>query len=160
MDVLSVIGSAILGFFGGAAALWAQHRILWKPQKRIELRRAIFDEAVKALAHYEVDALDVDLQDANRIREGERLAVEIRLETRVLMQRTRLQVEAFFPTSTSDAYKAALHAPIGIRHNPVKMGHHFLVRHRPRRGGMGQLPTRAQPAALRWHARPIQFPSR
>jgi hypothetical protein len=118
MDVLSVIGSAILGFFGGAAALWAQHRILWKPQKRIELRRAIFDEAVKALAHYEVDALDVDLQDANRIREGERLAVEIRLETRVLMQRTRLQVEAFFPTLTSDAYKAALHAPIGIRHNP------------------------------------------
>ena len=118
MDVVSIVGSAIVGFIGGAAALWAQHRIVWKPQKRIELRRSIFDDAVNTLARYEVDALDIELQKANRAKEGERLAVDMRLETRVLMQRTRLQVEAFFPKPTSDAYKAALHAPIGIDHNP------------------------------------------
>jgi len=118
MDLASIIGSAIIGFVGGAAALWAQHRILWKPQKRIELRRAIFDQALDALARYEVDALDVELQRANRAKEGERLAVDVRLETRVLMQRARLQVEAFFPKPTSDAYKAALHAVVSIDRIP------------------------------------------
>lgn len=118
MDLTSIIGSALLGFIGGAAALWAQHRILWKPQKRIELRRAVFDQALDALARYEVDALDVELQRANRAKEGERLAVDVRLETRILMQRARLQVEAFFPKPTSDAYKAALHAVVSLDRIP------------------------------------------
>lgn len=118
MDIGSIIGTAIVGFIGGAAALWAQQRILWKPQKRIELRRTVFDQALDALARYEVDALDAELQKANRAKEGERLAVDIRLETRVLMQRARLQVEAFFPRTTSDAYKAALHSPVSVDRIP------------------------------------------
>ena len=116
MDIGTVIASAIIGFIGGAAALWAQQHILWRPQKRIELRRATFDQAVDALARYEVDALDAEFQ--NTEREKQQLRVAIRLETRVLMQRARLQVEAFFPKATSDAYKAALNAIIRIDNTP------------------------------------------
>ena len=38
VEIGSIISTAIVGFIGGAAALWAQQSILWKPQKRIELR--------------------------------------------------------------------------------------------------------------------------
>ena len=34
------------------------------------------------------------------------------------MQRARLEVEAFFPKSTSDAYKLALHAVVSLDRNP------------------------------------------
>ncbi|HEV8695152.1 MAG TPA: hypothetical protein VGQ93_13360 [Lysobacter sp.] len=116
MDMGTVIGSAIIGFFGGAAALWAQQHILWRPQKCIEIRRAVFEQAVDALARYEVDALDVEFQNTDR--EKQKLSAAIRLETRVLMQRARLQVEAFFPEATSNAYKAVLHAKIGMDNVP------------------------------------------
>src|SRR5713101_2860103 len=114
MDISNIIGSATIGFIGGAAALWAQQHILWKPQKRIELRRTTFDQAVDALARYEVDALDAEFQKTEREKPGDRLKVAIRLETRILMQRARLQVEAFFPKETSDAYKAALHTIVNL----------------------------------------------
>lgn len=114
MDMSNIIGSAIIGFIGGAAALWAQQHILWKPQKRIELRRTTFDQAVDALARYEVDALDAEFQKAEREKPGDHLKVAIRLETRIVMQRARLQVEAFFPKATSDAYKSALHAIVSL----------------------------------------------
>jgi hypothetical protein len=114
MDIGSIIGSTIVGFVGGVAALWAQQHVQWKPQKRIEVRRAVFDQALDALARYEVDALDADFQKSERNKPGDHLKVAIRVETRVLMQRARLQVEAFFPKATSDEYKAALHAIVSL----------------------------------------------
>jgi hypothetical protein len=62
-SILQTIVSGIVGFAGGAGALWAQQHFAWKPQKRVELRNKVFDEAMNALASYETEALDARLQD-------------------------------------------------------------------------------------------------
>jgi hypothetical protein len=112
--------SALIGFLGGLGALWAQHHFAWVPRKRIELRSKIFDDAMNALAMYETDALDAALQANSQAYSGGGLSphVVLRLETRLLLERTRLQVNAFFPPSTAEAYDAALRADVSLKNIP------------------------------------------
>jgi len=115
---VQVILGGFVGFVGGIGAVWAQQYIAWRPQKRIELRRAVFDEALNALAMYEVDALDPALQAKSAAANGMRLHVELRLETKVQMQRARSQVQAFFPEATFEAFREALDAMVGLNYIP------------------------------------------
>jgi hypothetical protein len=112
MDVFGLLGSALIGLAGGIGALLAQHYLAWIPQKRTELRRAAFDEAVDALAMYQVDVLDAELQTPKRDQP------ELRLATRIKMQRSRALVHAFFPAATSEAVNQALDAPISRNNIP------------------------------------------
>ena len=115
---VQIIASGFVGFIGGAAALWTQQRFAWLPQKRIELRRAVFDEAMNALARYQIDALDVKLQKAVEATGAQQPYVELRPETKVTMERARLQVHAFFPVATFEAFTRALNADVRINNIP------------------------------------------
>lgn len=112
--------SLLIGFVGGAGALWLQQRFAWKPQKRIELRNKVFDDAMQALAMYEVDACDAALQENWKTYSGQGLRphVVLRIETRILMQRSLLQVKAFFSPETSEAFDAALRADVSLTNIP------------------------------------------
>jgi hypothetical protein len=117
-QVFQTLIAGVVGFLGGMVALWAQQHIAWRPQKRIELRRAVFDEALNALAMYEVDALDPALQANPPTANGIRPVVVLRLETKVQMQRARSQVQAFFPEATFEAFREALHANVRLDNIP------------------------------------------
>jgi hypothetical protein len=116
--MLQYISQGFVGFVGGLAALWAHQYFAWKPQKRIELRRAAFDEARTALAMYEVDAVDVELQANPQTHNGRRSIPVLRVETRVQMQKARSLVQAFFPNTTFDAFKDALQAQVSLENIP------------------------------------------
>jgi hypothetical protein len=117
-QIVLLIASGFIGFLGGTAALLAQQHLAWIPQKRIELRRAVFDEAVSALAMYEVDALDVELQSNPQTHDGIHPAPVLRLETKIKMERVRAQVQAFFPAATFEAFTQALNAPVNLKNIP------------------------------------------
>jgi hypothetical protein len=120
LSLLQTIVAGLVGFVGGLAALWAQQRFAWKPQKRTELRSKIFDQAVHALARYETDALDLALQEKwqEYSSQGERPHVVLQPETRVALEKARLQVRAFFPTETFNAFDAALRADVRVSNIP------------------------------------------
>jgi hypothetical protein len=61
--VIQTVFAALVGFIGGVGALLAQQRLVWRPQKRTELRYKALEDAIQALAMYEADALDAALQD-------------------------------------------------------------------------------------------------
>ena len=67
---------------------------------------------------FEVDALDPALQATPMSASGMRLAVELRLATKVQMQRSRSQVQAFFPEPTFEAFREALDDTISINSVP------------------------------------------
>ncbi len=87
---LVALGSAALGGVISPLLLsWLQHQIIWRAQRTAEARRAAFDEAVKAIAMYEADALKPE--------------PTIRQETTDQMQKALALVEAFFSPQAFDA---------------------------------------------------------
>lgn len=118
--IIQTIVAGVVGFVGGVAALWAQQRFAWRPQKRTELRNKVFDHAITALAMYETDALDAALQANSAQYSGLGLAPHVvtRPETRVALEKARLQVQAFFPAATFAAFEKALKTNVSLNNIP------------------------------------------
>jgi acyl-CoA synthetase (AMP-forming)/AMP-acid ligase II len=88
MQFLSGLLGAVIG---GAIVAWFNYQYIWKSQKKLELMRSVFDDAMQALALYEVDVQNKDLQD-------------LQPETRLSQAKALALVPAFFPEA-SDAYR-------------------------------------------------------
>ena len=88
MQFLSGLLGAVIG---GAIVAWFNYQYIWKSQKKLELMRSVFDDAMEALALYEVDVQNKDLQD-------------LQPETRLAQAKALALVPAFFPEA-SDAYR-------------------------------------------------------
>jgi hypothetical protein len=118
--VLQTVFAALVGFIGGAGALLAQQRLLWRPQKRTELRYKALEDAIQALAMYEADALDAALQDKWQEYSGQGLRphIVLRSETRVSMQKSLLQAKAYFPDDTFQVFDAALRCDVRLSNIP------------------------------------------
>jgi len=52
MQFLSGVLGAVIG---GAIVAWFNYQYLWKSQKELEQMRSVFDDAMEALARYEID---------------------------------------------------------------------------------------------------------
>ena len=84
--------SGLLGaVIGGVIVAWFNYLYLWKSAKKIEQMRAVFDDAMKALALYEVDVQNRDLDDLSP-------------ETKLAKAKALALVPAFFPRA-SDAFR-------------------------------------------------------
>jgi hypothetical protein len=116
--MISFLTSLLSGFIAGFIAPYVYQQFIWKDQKRIELKRAAFDEAVDALALHEVDALSPRVQAEAVEHEGLRRKVEIREETLVRMQRARYLIRAFYSQETSTAFSKALDTMVSLETNP------------------------------------------
>ena len=98
MQFLSGVLGAVIG---GAIVAWFNYQYIWKSQKKLELMRSVFDDAMQALALYEVDVQNKDLQD-------------LRPETRIDQAKALALVPAFFPEA-SDAYRHVFDAGQKLR---------------------------------------------
>lgn len=123
--LLQTLLSGVVGFVDGVAALWAQQRFVWRPQKRTELRNKVFDDAMTALAMYESDALDAKLQGGKQAEysgTGYIPHIACRRETWIALQKSLLQVKSFFSEEAFAAYSLATRADIQLSNIPHNNG--------------------------------------
>lgn len=92
-----VLGAAI----GGLIVAWFNYQYIWKSHKKLEQMRSVFDDAMVALARYEIDVQNKELQD-------------LRPETKLAQAKASALVPAFFPES-SEAYNNVFDAGQKLR---------------------------------------------
>mgnify|MGYP001817116000 FL=1 len=98
MQFLSGVLGAVIG---GAIVAWFNYHYIWKSQKKLEQMRSVFDDALEALARYELDVQNKDLQD-------------LRPETKLAQAKALALVPGFFPEA-SDAYRHVFDAGQKLR---------------------------------------------
>jgi hypothetical protein len=114
----AIIAGIISGLISPFIVSWLQHRIIWRSQKRYEIKLKIFTDAVTALSSYETDALDPQLQANKQEYKGATRRVEIRPETSELIERARGMVKAFFSDEAYHALDRTLRKKLSIENIP------------------------------------------
>ena len=109
-NIVYSIGAGIIGGIISPFVLaFLQQHIIWRAQTRFEIKQATFDEAVLALAMYEADALDINLQANKPVVGGVTPQIHFRLDE-IRIQKALALVEAFFSHATFSAFSDALSA--------------------------------------------------
>jgi hypothetical protein len=108
MNSDAIVAGLIGGLLSPLVLAWLQHHFVWRAQKLIELKTSIFQDSIRALSLWAVDAMDPALQADKRPFGGLVRDVNFRPETGELMERTRGLVQAFFSPQTFALYNAAL----------------------------------------------------
>jgi len=114
----SIISGIIGGIISPFVLAFLQQYIIWQPQKRLELKQTAFDEAVQALAMYEADALDIEVQANKPSVEGLTPQTHFRPETKNQIQKALALVEAFFNQDTFSAFSSALSSGLSVASIP------------------------------------------
>lgn len=117
----------IAGYF----VSWLQFRYIWINQKRHEIKFSILDDAARALALYEREALDPIIQSQKRpynTKNGTIMVpkIEFTTETQVLRVKTLVKTKALF---SDDAYKAldkVLKTPLKLEEAAGEIHHNFI----------------------------------
>ncbi len=102
--LLALVAGVIGGIISPFIVSLLQHFVIWKSQKRLEIKHSIFSDTVRALSMCATDALDPALQDQHKEEHGHYL----RPETRQLLQEARGLVHAFFSDATHRAVQDAM----------------------------------------------------
>jgi len=115
-----VAGGLVAGILSPLLLSFLQQRVIWRAQKNTEIKIKVFDEAMQALAMYEADALDVELQANVPSGGGLRPITHFRQETKNQIQKSLALVEAFFNEQTFGAYSEALSSGVSLNTIPNK----------------------------------------
>lgn len=91
--------------------------MIWKSQKKLEIKYSVFSTAVKALSQYATDALDPAMQKSIQDQPIQR-KTKTRTETDEMCQEARDMVKAFFSKETFASLEAALKTEISIQKIP------------------------------------------
>ena len=114
-EILIAIGGGLIGgIISPFVVSVLQHEVIWKRQKRLEIKYSIFNDTVRALSMSATDALDVTLQDQHKDERGR----YHRPETKQLSQRSRGMVQAFFSEDACKAVFDAMGAKLTIKTAP------------------------------------------
>ena len=92
----AIIAGLISGLISPIILSWFQHRLIWKTQKRLEIKFNIFTDAVTALSALETDSTNPKLQKNKSEYKGMTRVVELRPETEELIEKSRGMVKAFY----------------------------------------------------------------
>lgn len=92
----AIIAGILSGVISPLILSWLQQRVIWKNQKRLEIKFTIFQDAVRALSLWATDALDPKLQSEKVAYMGITRVTDARLETWELIEKSRGLVRAFF----------------------------------------------------------------
>jgi hypothetical protein len=114
----AIVAGLISGLVSPLFLSWLQHRLIWKSQKRFEVKFNIFSEAVSALSSLEADAINPKLQSNKTEYNGTTRIVELRPETEEALEKSRGMVKAFFSDSTYKIFDKALRSKISIDNIP------------------------------------------
>jgi len=97
---------------------WFRHKIIWKSQKREEIKMNAFIDTLTALSSLETDALDVELQSNKKSYNGLSRIVEFRPETIIIKERARGMIRAFFSKETFEKVDKAMRTQVSIENVP------------------------------------------
>ena len=114
----AIIAGLISGILSPLILSWLQHNIIWRKQKRHEIKYSVFSDAVRAMSQYETDVLDFELQENKKTYKDTIKRIELRLETSSLIEKTRGMVMAFFLKNTFEKYEKVFKAKISIENVP------------------------------------------
>jgi hypothetical protein len=95
-----------------------QHQVIWKKQKKLEIKFMVFQDSLRALSLWATDALDLKLQAGKCSYGGIVRVTEARSETWELIEKTRSMVQSFYSSETYSAYDTALKAEISLQRIP------------------------------------------
>lgn len=91
-----------------------QHKIIWRRQKRFEVKFAVFADSVKTLSAFQSDALNPELQNNKQIYMGMVRMTALRPETDQMMDNSRCMVKAFYSDEVYRAFDAALRTEVSF----------------------------------------------
>jgi hypothetical protein len=96
----------VLGICLGAGLSWFEFKYIWLNQRKLEEKIKILSEAAKALALFEREALDPEIQNNKRVfkHEGQGISerrIELSAKTDVLIRTVLIKTNAMF---SEDAY--------------------------------------------------------
>ena len=116
---LQILGGGLVAAILSPLLLsFLQQRVIWRAQRQTEIKAKSFDDAMLALAMYETDALDVQLQENKPTGGGLQPVTNFRQETRNQMQKSLALIEAFFDQETFRAYNDALSSSLSLQTIP------------------------------------------
>ncbi|MDD2388998.1 MAG: hypothetical protein PHP23_04605 [Desulfobacterales bacterium] len=114
----AIIAGVISGFMSPLILAWLRHKIIWKAQKRDEIKMNAFIDTLTALSSLETDALDTELQSNKKSYKGRTRIVEFRPETIIVKERARGMVRAFFSKETFEKVDKAMREEVSIENVP------------------------------------------
>lgn len=114
----AIIAGFVSGLISPLILSWLQHNIIWRNQKRLEIKYGIFSDAIRAMSLYETDALDFELQSNKKSYKDSIKAIELRPETSELIEKSRGLVMAFFSKESFGAYVQVFKAKVSIENVP------------------------------------------
>ena len=118
-SILEMVGVGLIsGLISPVIVLVVQHKYIWKRQRNMEIKKMIFDDAVRALSLYVVDALDMKLQGEKPSYKEMTRSIERRPETWQLIEETRAMVRAFFSEDTYEKLENALKTDVSLENVP------------------------------------------
>ena len=118
-SIIELLGAGLVsGMISPGILSLLQHKFIWRRQRKLEMKQRVFDDAVRALSLYVVDALDMKLQAEKPSYEGGIRRVERRPETWQLIEETRAMVQAFFSQNTYAKVEDALKTHVSLENIP------------------------------------------
>jgi hypothetical protein len=114
----AIIAGIISGLMSPLILAWFRHKIIWKSQKREEIKMNAFIDTLTALSSLETDALDVELQSNKKSYNGLSRIVEFRPETIIIKERARGMIRAFFSKETFEKVDKAMRTQVSIENVP------------------------------------------
>jgi len=114
----AIIAGLISGILSPLILSWLQHNIIWRKQKRHEIKYSVFSDAIRAMSQYETDVLDFELQANKKSYKDACKKIELRPETSSLIEKSRGMVMAFFSKDTFEKYDKVFKEEISIDNVP------------------------------------------
>ena len=114
----ALVAGVVSGLISPLILAWLSHKIIWKSQKRNEIRMNTFYDTLTALSLLETDAMDMQLQSDKKEYKGSIRNTELRPETSLAMGRAIGMVRAFYSNDTFLKVDKAFRTKISIENAP------------------------------------------
>ena len=114
----AIIAGILSGLISPLVLAWLSHQIIWKSQKRNEIRMNAFTDTLTALSLFETDAMDMGLQSDKKEYKGQLRVLEYRPQTSIAIGRATGMVKAFFSIETFNKVDKAFKTKISIENVP------------------------------------------
>jgi len=116
--LLALLAGIISGLLSPLILSVLQHKIVWRRQKRFEVKFGVFTDAVKALSAYASDAMNPEIQENKKSHNGMVRMIALRPETDQMMDSSRCMVKAFYSEETYRAFDKALRTEVSFKKVP------------------------------------------
>jgi hypothetical protein len=126
------IALVFLGLCSGAVLSWIQFKYIWINQRKLEEKFKTLHEAAKAIALFEREALDPEIQNKKRVYDhGDQgtsvRSIELSAETDVFIRTALVKTKALYSESAYKCLDAALRIKLDVN-DPSGDSHHEFIK--------------------------------